>query len=353
MNDSTEPASAAAPVSRVASETEPGRRLTPLRATLQIVGFAAGLGVLAWCINNAVQSGNFEHLHAAGWRDTIPLVTCTLISMIANGAIFWALIRPMTPLRLLDLQLINCIVNLLNYAPVRLGLITRVTYHRRVDRLSYPTLVAWYAAFALLYLIMLGSLVAASLIRPQFDFIWCAVLVAFLCVAGAAVWYVSQHHLVTSRLRGADRFLAFPTTIAIAMGLRMIDVAAYIGRLHFSFRLLDTDIRVHDTITLALISMIGNLSPAGALGLREGAVTFFGQYLTDPTLAGARSAAILVDRAAEAAVFIPLGLGAFVWLVVTLRRHRASGTEASGLQDAHPRTSRRPSVGAIENPDAE
>ncbi|NOG52942.1 MAG: hypothetical protein HND57_01200 [Planctomycetes bacterium] len=296
------------------------KRLTPARVTVQIIGFAIGLAVLIWCINNARRSGNLEVLNSAGWRDVLPLIGCTCISFIANGAIFWALIRPVQSLGLIDLQLVNCVVNLLNYAPVRLGLITRLAYHRRVDGLSYLMLVAWYAAFALLYFVMLGCLIAASVLRPQFDVIWCGIFFGLLIIAGAAVWYVSQHHLITSRLRGADRLLAYPMTMALAMGLRLIDVAAYVGRLHYSFELLETKISLHDTITLALISMVGNLSPVGALGIREGAVAYFGPTLTSPDLADQVNAAILIDRAAEAVVFVPLGLIAVCWMIAVLRR---------------------------------
>ena len=64
------------------------------------------------------------------------LVSCTLVSQLLNGAMFWIVGRTMKPLSFIDLQWLNMTCGMLNYAPVRLGALARVVYHMRVDRMS-------------------------------------------------------------------------------------------------------------------------------------------------------------------------------------------------------------------------
>ncbi len=67
-----------------------------LRLALQLLGFVVGLALVIWCIRGALEGGE------AGWekfKEADPgliaaMVGCSLASVIANGAIFFATIRP-------------------------------------------------------------------------------------------------------------------------------------------------------------------------------------------------------------------------------------------------------------------
>lgn len=292
--------------------------LTKKKLVIQITGFLIGISLLVWCIKEALAKGDFSKLREADPAIVFLMILCTLTSIIANGTIFWAIIRPMLKLKFWDLQFINSVVNILNYAPVRLGLITRLYHHKIVDKLSYFQLIAWYAAFAALYFLMLGALLGSTLARPAIDVLWLVFLLIIL-ISGAVFFILfSANPRIIKRLRGADRMLSHPGYVSTAMLLRLVDVMAYTARLYLAFKLLNIDLTLRDTILLTLISMVGNLAPAGALGIREFLVAFFGPYIAGGSLASqidsSVASAILIDRAAEVVVFIPLGIISLEWM---------------------------------------
>src|SRR5687768_2475697 len=95
--------------------------LTPRKIIMQLIGFALGVALLIWCINQAIKGGG------DGWaklKDANPLliaglIVCTLVSLAANGALFWIVVRPVHALRLDHMLYLNLVTSVLNYAPVR------------------------------------------------------------------------------------------------------------------------------------------------------------------------------------------------------------------------------------------
>ncbi len=290
------------------------------RLTLKIIGFVVGLGLLAWIIYDAIATQQFDGLSNASPWQYVALLGCTLISVAANGGIFWAIIRPIAPIRLWDVQCVNAAVNLLNYLPIRLGMLTRIAHHRRVDALPYTILLGWYAALAGLMFMTLGCVLAATLLRPQVDGWWIGIL-ALLLVAGcaASVW-VGSHRLLAGRWRGASRMIAVPRAVALAVALRLVDMAAYGGRLYLAIAILGLPVSPRDAVALTVLSMVSTLAPIGSVGFREFAIAKIGPMLTDATLSSHIDAAVLLDRAGEVVVFIPLGVAALWWMVRAWRR---------------------------------
>lgn len=324
--------------------------LTPWRLTLQIVGFIVGLGLLAWCILRARDQSDLARLGEVSPGAIAALVACTLVSVVANGAIFWSIIQPVSRLRFLDVQLVNCVVNLLNYAPVRLGVLTRLAHHRRVDRLDYLTLVAWYASVALIVLMMMACLVAstmlATMLRGGVDLVWGVIFAAMLLAGSACLVWISSHHVLARYLRGTQRLMNHRGYLTLTMTLRIIDMVAYSGRLYLAFGILGITLPLSDLIYLAIISMLAGITPVGNLGFRDWAVAFFAPLLISPELAmeagnleELRWAAVLVDRAAEAVVFIPLGIIGLIWMYFTWSKaskidaRRGQGASSSSASD--------------------
>jgi len=316
-----------APANPAATELpdEPPLRPTRGRLALKIIGFIVGLGLLAWIIYDAIATQQFDGLSNASPWQYAALLGCTLISVAANGGIFWAIIHPIAPIRLWDIQCVNAAVNLLNYAPIRLGLVTRITHHRRVDRLPYTILFGWYAALAGLMFITLGCVVLATLIRPQVDLWWVGILALLLITGSAASVWVGSHRLLAGRWHGASTMIALPRTVALAVALRLVDMAAYGGRLYLAIAILGVPITPRDAVALTILSMVSTLAPIGSVGFREFAIAKIGPMLTDATLSSHINAAVLLDRAGEVVVFIPLGLAALWWMARAWRRAKRAG----------------------------
>jgi uncharacterized membrane protein YbhN (UPF0104 family) len=310
----------ASPIDPPAEEQEVLAPTPRGRLALKIIGFVVGVGLLGWIIYTAIINQQFEGLKDAEWWQYALLIGCTLVSVAANGGIFWAIIRPVAPVRLWDIQCVNAAVNLLNYAPVRLGLVTRIAHHRRVDRLPYSILLGWYAALGGLMFMTLGCVLAATLIRPQVDLLWIGVMSGLLVVGCAASVWVGSHRLLAGRWRGASKMIAVPRAVALAVILRLVDMAAYGGRLYVAITILGVSITPRDAVFLTLISMVSTLAPVGSLGFREFAIARLGPLLTDTSLKQHIDAAVLLDRAGEVVIFIPLGVLALIWMARAWRR---------------------------------
>jgi len=308
------------------------------RRLLKPLGFVLGLGLFAWCVSEA-------DLAAAGRAtpaEIVALVACTLLSVVANGSIFWLVVRPLARVPWLDVQIVNGVVNLLNYAPVRLGLVTRIAHHRRVDGLGYGTMAAWYAGVAAVLMLVLAVFLGATLLRPQTDLAWFVLLGIGLVGGGAALAVAGRLLAGTGRLRGAERVVSHPGVVAGSILLRLLDMAAAALRLHLAFGVLDIELSVRDVVYLVLVAMLTNLSPAGSLGFREFALTRLGEHLTDPQLVESLAAAALVDRAAEAIVFIPMGALGLAWMGWRWSRPdvRGAGPGEAETDDEKPREDR-------------
>ncbi len=312
-------------------------RLGGVRGVIQVVGFLVGLGLLGWCIRTAVLGGDLSKLRSASGFQLMMLIVCTLVSVVANGAIFWVLLRATREtigkrVSFLDIQLVNVVVNFANYAPVRLGVILRFAHHRRVDGLSYVVMTAWYAAMAILLMLVFASIIVATVIRPGADVLWFLILVSVLVVGLIVIRYVASHHLFVARLHGADRMLNHSTTLIVTIVLRLIDLAAFGGRLYYSLSIIGVAVSFRDWLYLILISIVSSLSPVGSLGFREFAISYFGPYLTGSALKGdgleeQLAAVVLVDRSAEAIVFIPLGIIGVIWMVRKWRKCKERSEE--------------------------
>lgn len=296
------------------------------RLALKIIGFVIGISLLAWIIYTAIVNQQFAGLRNAAWWQYALLLGCTLVSVAANGGIFWAIIRPVAPVRFWDIQCVNAAVNLLNYAPVRLGLVTRIAHHRRVDRLPYSILLGWYAALGGLMFMTLGCVLVATLIRPQVDFLWLVAAAVLLVIGGAVTVWVGSHRLLAGRWQGASKMIAVPRAVALAVVLRLVDMAAYGGRLYLAITILGVSVTPRDAVYLTLISMVSTLAPVGSVGFREFAIAKLGPLLTDASLKEHIDAAVLLDRAGEVVIFIPLGILALIWMARAWRRADVSAS---------------------------
>lgn len=312
MSDSTQPSSSDAPQGA-------GSLWQPRRLVVQVIGFAIGVALLAWCIHNAMKSGNWSALRETNPLLVLGLAGCSLVSLVVNGAGFWLMIRPVQPLRFSDLQLVNLTTALLNYAPVRLGFIARVAYHLRVDRMPLLRLGGWMAATAYILFVCLGAVVAATLLRRQFDLLWVGLLLGQLLLAGLITRAMLGHPVIQLNARGMEQMLLNHPQLWGAMALRLIDIAAFCGRMAFAVMIVpDLSLSPTDIVLLAMTALALTMNPLGRFGFREAGVAIVAGMLvsTDMSPADVESTMAqlgLIESAGEAIVFIPLGAAALLW----------------------------------------
>jgi integrase len=103
------------------------KRPSRLKIGLQVAGFVVGCALVAWCAQRAFSEGSagLEKLRTADPTLIAVLLLSTLGSIVCSGYTFWTVALPIRRFRVLDMQAVNLMASLFNYAPVRLGLFLR------------------------------------------------------------------------------------------------------------------------------------------------------------------------------------------------------------------------------------
>lgn len=185
---------------------------------------------------------------------------------------------------------------LLNYLPMRPGLIGRIGYHKKVNNIRVRDSVesaVWSVALAI---IANAALLAAALIIPGDTGHWYD---QGLLIASAPTLVFFIIALLVPR---SSRLLAQ------ALGWRSLDVLVWYIRYAIAFELLELDLTPAMIAFISAVSQGATLVPftGSGVGFRE-----WGVGLSAKAAGHAMSAAILADlvnRAAETIIVIPVGL---------------------------------------------
>ena len=305
------------------SPTQPARSILPTRGriAIEVAGFAIGLGLLTWLVVIAVRDGDWTRVAEADGMLLFGLLACTLISAVLNGATFWITSRPVQRLGLLELQGVNLVASMLNYAPVRLGMVSRFVWHMRVDRMRLLDVLAWFAAVAVLIFCGLLVVLCATAVSPGIDAIWVVVLLVGWAVCGAIIRWPARLSIVRRHGRGFERMLDDPAARWGGLALRLLDVLTFAGRIACALAILGLELSSGQIVVLGAVAMLSNLIPVGRLGIREFAVAWTAARLgaTSTTDVPWEQLALL-ESAGEVLVYLPLGICASIWFVLGLRR---------------------------------
>jgi hypothetical protein len=287
--------------------------LTPTKVLMQLAGFVVGLGLLAWIIHSAIREGDWQRFFDADPRLVAALLGCSLLSALLNGTMFWITIRPIKPLGYWDLQRINIVAYMLNYAPIRLGAIARVLYHMRVDGLGLLQVGAWFSLIGYTLALAMGSWLLATLVHPEVDWLWAGLVAVQLLMGGMAIRIFCGLPLIVRHGRGIDRMVSDHAALWGTIVLRVVDLGAFTGRMAVAATILGIDLRPSHVVKLAMVALAAQLIPFGRVGFREAAVAATGVHVVD--VAGNMNQLALLESAGEALVFIPLGLLALFWFI--------------------------------------
>ena len=322
-----------------APATEAAALLAPRRLAVQIAGFVAGAAMLVWIIHKAIGEGEWDRVLHAAPPLVAGLIACTLISAAANGTIFFVTIRPIQRIGFWDLQRLNVVATLLNYAPIRLGAVARVLYHLRVDRLGLLQIGAWFSLVGGVMILGVASCGLATIVRPEVDWLWALLVAGQLLLGGGAIRILGSLPLVARHGRGIDTMTIDRWSVWGAIALRAIDLAAFAGRMALAAAILQIHLEARHVVLLALVAMTASLIPFGRVGFREFCVAMAAERLG--MLVGDVEANMnqlaLIESAGEVMVFIPLGLLGLGWF----RKRWRKGQEENNLEERRPPAEQR------------
>lgn len=293
---------------------------------------AIGLGLLAGCIYLASEEigSGWGRLMDAEASDIALMMAMVVASLAVNALVFWAVIipfRPDKPVKLHEMGALIAATSLLNYLPMRAGLIGRAAYlkqqHELPYRLSVVMMLFVGGSTAVVYLWLVGVTAALrewSLGEPMGTLWWSLVVggYAAMAMAGWVVVKYGRSYLPKFVLRyfddaelaiawfGRVGFVVGSVSIFVVLALRAVDVGFTALRLSVMMTVLGEPIGVDTAILLATMGMLATLLtplPNG-IGLRE---VLYGGISENPVLG-------LLDRAVEALVFVVVGVVGLVYV---------------------------------------
>lgn len=314
------------PDPEVESAVEPGS--SKLRNFMRYAGYPAALMLLGLCIylaffggQNTNQASGFEHLQNANAVQIIIMLACVLASVIINGYIFWALLKPFQsdkPVPLITMTKLIAATSLLNYLPMRAGLVGRAAYLRQYHNIPYRVSVLMLFIAAGFTVCSFTIILFLNIWRTRFDLPYLiSILTLVLILTLLAPRLIT---FATSRFPGLntinlDWFKSLSPTryanIYLWLWARILDAFCNAVRLYVAAQILDIDLNFLQSLTFAVAGMFVTLVtplPNG-LGLREllygllGSIGIEGQSISETHLTLA-----LIDRVIEAAVFVTTGL---------------------------------------------
>ncbi|HEB61242.1 MAG TPA: hypothetical protein ENJ06_05390 [Phycisphaeraceae bacterium] len=293
-------------------EVSPRRH--PVMLALNLLGYAIGLLLMAYCVRTAVRDEAPRLLASAGLLRVATLLLLSLISVLAHGATWWLLMLPVKRLIFTRVEAINAIASLLFYAPAKLSVISRAGLHRKMDGLSFPLIAAWFVAGS----ICMGIpflLVLFLTMTGEFNPLLRSVVVLFALGGGVAgAVFLARRRVVARLLKGSERMLIHPGIVSGAVLLRFIDLTAMSLRLQVSCDVMHQPISLQQAYTLTIMPLLGSVvSPIGALGAREWLTGVLGEVLHSSGQEIFQNAATIAT-ASEAAVLLVLSLIALVYL---------------------------------------
>ncbi|MDP7008337.1 MAG: hypothetical protein QGI78_02090 [Phycisphaerales bacterium] len=198
-----------------------------------------------------------------------------------------------TPIKQPEMAWLISVAGMLNWLPLRAGLIGRTVYHSKVHGIQ-----ATKSLRVLLESVCI--IVGVSLLAILVSFVRGATFIHPL-VAMSVPLFVAALFFFN---RGAKPW-------AIAIACRYIDVTLLAARYFIIFRLLDNGISPETAILLAGASSIASLLPlpTGGLGGREWIIGLLSSWVTVlPAALAIGLIADLINRVVELIVVIPLGL---------------------------------------------
>lgn len=310
--------------------------LSAARLATQLVGFAIGAALLAWCIVKAIGSADLDRLRHADLRLVATMVGVSALSMLCAGTAFWLALRPARRIPWGVHQAVNAMATLVNYAPVRLGVPSRFVYHMSVDGLGAWLIAGWVATVAACTLSALAGMTCGALVGVGAIEVmsWGAAVAIGLGLAFAIgtteacvriVGLIRHVPFVARKLGGAESMLASRSSLRLVAATRFIDFTMYAARAWCAGRILDLPLDAQQVLLVALAGYIMNYNPLGRFGFREATMAFVASRLAGETgldVGAAFAQLALIESAGEALASIPLGAVGGSWCGFRILRAR-------------------------------
>lgn len=256
------------------------------------------------------------------------LLILPALNLLCTTGSIWASTRQFGRIGWFEMCTVIGSASLLNYLPMRLGLVGRLAYHKKVNKID----VSRAGAATLIQLLFSAvglAISAGAALLPQ-NMVFPAFAAIGFVFAIAAI-------IMTKTVCNTDPLtLSTRDSIVLTALWRTLDMLVWVVRYYLAMRLLNIDASWLTAIALATASQVGMmLSIVGnGLGIREWLVGLTakglansidrGDSASDPLAVGLL--ADLVNRVAELVFIVPVGIACTFWAARRMRLHSNANT---------------------------
>ncbi len=294
----------------------------------RIVGFVAGAALVVLAIAAALKQDPEairRSVRALGDHPSwfaVLFIALPLLNWLSISASIWVLLARFGRVGMGEMLALVGMAWLLNYLPMRPGMVGRVAYHKAVNKIGVRQTGKTLLEGVLITGVVSGlMLLGALVLRDAKPAIAWSIMVLAPMLAGGAISAV-----LWKRRPLIARYCA-------SGSLRVIDMAVWALRYALAFAVVGSSIDLSTALVLAVVSQIAMLIPisGNGLGVREWLIGVLAASLPTAALAGSDSAlaqgltADILNRVAEVLVAIPLGLICIAIIARRLRQFRRTG----------------------------
>ena len=281
-------------------------------------------------------------MRQAPWWLVALVVGLPVANLVGVALSFWLISRRYGRVGPLEMNALVATAWLLNYLPMKPGLIGRLAYHKKINNIRYrdsARVIVWAASFTAVSTIVLFAL--AALVKATGTHV--TILLAPLPAIALGTLIAVRHN--KRRLPDDSpepRRGHAPVCLGAAMLFRYADMLIWAARYWASFKLVGVDIDPSGAAILAVISQFTLAIPVAGngLGVREWGIGVAAQWL-GLSVRAVGLAADVINRAAELVVSIPLGIAGWIFITIRLRRTKIDSShtaDPADLASQHART---------------
>ncbi len=276
------------------------------RATRKLVGFALGLLLIGAAVfvlarnqhdlHSAIDSARHAPVWIAVLAVVLPLGNAGFVSLS-----FWTLMRRFGRVPFGDMLALICSAWLLNYLPMRPGLIGRLAFHKLVHGVSFKSSVAVSVALALMTGLAAAHMLAVGIAMTKGPAVGIAVLIVSIVGVYALAGFAADRSPAGSVPR---------RDLRIALLYRYGDMLVWSLRMWACFAIVGAELDIQAAILIAAAVQLAYLFPltGAGLGVVEWAVGLIATLVVVDATPEIGIAASLINRVAELLVAVPAGL---------------------------------------------
>lgn len=310
----------------------------------RIGGFIAGAMLVVLAVAAALRQDPNAMRHAMDalgqkpWWYAVLFFALPLLNWLSISASLWLLLSRFGRLGMGEMNALIGMAWLLNYLPMRPGMVGRIAYHKAINGIGVKQSGLVLVEGATITGVASGVLLLGALLLRGVEAkaAWALVVAMPILMGGTASALLWTSKPLLARYCAAG-------------SLRVIDIAVWAGRYALAFAIVGSPIELSGALVLAVASQIAMLIPisGNGLGLREWLIGALAAGLPAAMLGGGDASlsqgltADVLNRVVEVLVAVPLGLVCLAIIAARLRRVQRLGRtghpEGTQRSDSDPR----------------